>query len=98
MKVKFSQFIFAILICFSFCNFALAQRKFVAIKFDEYNESKGADLKLLKEKAEQFAKALQKKSKSTQGLIYFHHRLQRFTSCNPWEKLEEFFVPAKKDY
>ena len=35
MKVKFSQFIFAFLICYSFCSFAFTQGKPVALKFDE---------------------------------------------------------------
>jgi len=50
MKVKFSQFIFAFLICFSFCNFAFAQGKSAAVKIDDYSERDSADLKLLAQK------------------------------------------------
>jgi hypothetical protein len=36
MKVKFSQFIFALLICFIFIGFIFAQTKLIPLKFDEF--------------------------------------------------------------
>lgn len=41
MKIKFSQFIFTFLICFSFVGFIFAQTKPVALKFDEFDDTSG---------------------------------------------------------
>jgi hypothetical protein len=96
MKVKFSQFIFAFLVCFSVYNFAFTQEKPTAIKFDEYNESNGANLKLLRGKTKQFAKALRKKSESTKGLIYLYQSPRNVPYCKPFDKLEESYIPIKR--
>lgn len=75
MKIKFSQFVFAVLICFSFCNFAFGQTKAVALKFWEYSEKNGANLDELTNKTKQFAKKLKQSSKTTKGFIFYYTEL-----------------------
>ncbi len=75
MKVKFSQFIFALLICFSFCSFAFGQEKPVALKFWQYSEKNGANLDELTNKTKQFAKKLKKLPKSTKELVNVYTKL-----------------------
>lgn len=77
MKVKFSQFIFAVLICFSFYNFAFGQEKSIAFKFDEYSEKDDANLDALTKKTKQFAKQLKKLPKTTKGLIRFYPEISK---------------------
>ena len=57
-----------LIICFT----AFSQSKPSSIKFDEYSEESGANLKLLAEKTKRFARHLQKLPKSTKGVIVYY--------------------------
>ncbi|MBA2619692.1 MAG: hypothetical protein H0U87_00680 [Acidobacteria bacterium] len=81
MKVKFSQFIFAFLICYSFCSFAFAQEKPIALKFDEFDDSGKnpfySDYEKLSffQRVERFLKQLEKERGATVYVIYYQARI-----------------------
>jgi hypothetical protein len=70
MKVKFSQFIFALVFCFSFIGFIFAQTKPVALKFEEFSKSNdySLDSKMIAERLKRFALQL-KREPQMQALI-----------------------------
>ncbi|MGI8885212.1 MAG: hypothetical protein ACR2IA_13320 [Pyrinomonadaceae bacterium] len=57
-----------LIICFT----VFSQNKPISVKFDEYSEESGVNLKLLAEKTKRFAKHLQKLPKSTNGVIIYY--------------------------
>ena len=83
MKVKFSQFIFAFLICFSFYNFTFGQEKFVALKFDEFiTESKKSEDD--DKHFNRFAAQLKKLPQMFAVIIRYSSRKQVFRKSNYW--------------
>ncbi len=94
MKKLSFQFIFTLLICFAFCSFAFSQEKPVAVKYDEYSEKNGVNLKLLDEKIKRFVKQLRRLPKTTKGMILYFSEIWE-VDCfsdekSSAEKREEF--------
>ena len=80
MKVKFSQFIFAFLICYSFCSFAFAQNEPQALKFDEFEDTGkvsyySIDETTLAQRVERFTKQLKKERGARAYIIYYQARI-----------------------
>jgi hypothetical protein len=87
MKVKFSQLIFALVICFSFIGFIFAQTKPVALKFDEFDDSaenqfysnysvySGNKELSFSQRIERFLKQLEKEPGATAYVIYYQARI-----------------------
>lgn len=61
-----------LIICFT----VFSQNKSDSIKFDEYSEESGANLKLLAEKTKRFAKHLRKLPKTTKGVIIYYSSIK----------------------
>jgi len=87
MKVKFSQFIFALVVYFSFIGFIFAQTKPVALKFDEFDDSaenqfysnysvySGNEELSFSQRIERFLKQLEKERGAKAYVIYYQARI-----------------------
>lgn len=80
MKIKFSQFVFTLLICFSFCSFAFGQTKPVALKFDEFSKSDNyeSDSKMITERLKRFAIELKRQPQMWALIIGYDERKQSY--------------------
>lgn len=80
MKAKFSQFIFAFLVCFGFCSFAFGQEKPAALKFDEFSKSDNyeSDSKLIAERLKRFAIELKRQPQTRALIIGYDERKQSY--------------------
>lgn len=78
MKIKFSQLVFTLLICFSFCSFAFGQAKPVALKFDEFSKSNDylSNSKMISERLKRFAMQLKKQPQMQALIIGYDERKQ----------------------
>ncbi len=71
------------------CLTIFSQTKPVSIKFDEYSEESGANLKLLAEKTKRFAKHLRKLPKSTKGVIIYYTNVHEADCCSKTKSIAE---------
>jgi hypothetical protein len=100
MKAKFSQFIFILLICFSFFSFNLSQTKFTALKFDEFGDSSNDQLFEfneinLSQRIERLAKQVKKQRGVKVYIIYYRARQlndQQVNKAENWAGRTEYTV------